>query len=245
VRTGAGASPVAGILAKIKAGDTAPQAEAVATPASGPVAVEPQPAANDDTDEIPWSDTEGVSETGSLVEPRADAQVAPAEVASPDTVPEPVPVPVEDETLSVPSTPDTGTGAGGPLQPENWEATLEALGLAGVTRTLAANCVIGSADDAGCVLVLNEHHASLWNKTHEARIGKALTKLLGRDIKLRIEVGVTDSETPAQAQERRAREQREQAIDAIENDANVQRLIETFDGKLNVDSIVPRSRAGE
>ncbi|MEX0942164.1 MAG: DNA polymerase III subunit gamma/tau C-terminal domain-containing protein, partial [Pseudomonadales bacterium] len=131
------------------------------------------------------------------------------------------------------------------LRPEDWHKVFEALGLTGVTRTLAANCIITEVDQEVCVLVLNEHHASLWNKTHESRIEKALTEYLGRKIALKIEVGATPGETPAQSKERTDEEIRVQAVDAISNDENVQQLIETFDGKLKVDSIVPRSHMGE
>lgn len=174
------------------------------------------------SDAIPWDDSEGIAGSGQLVQGRPED----------DT----------DEALKQ----EPGVQAQAPdLKPEDWHDVFEALNISGVTRTLAANCVITEVNDDVCVLVLNEHHASLWNKTHETRIGKALTEYLGREIVLRIDVGTTPGETPAQAKERIDEENRVQAVNAISNDENVQRLIETFDGRLKLDSIVPRSHVGE
>ena len=46
-------------------------------------------------------------------------------------------------------------------------------------------------------------------------------------------------------QERAAAAKMAQAIDAIENDDKVRQLIDRFGGRLNVDSVVPRTEAGE
>ncbi|MCB1691363.1 MAG: hypothetical protein KDI19_01295, partial [Pseudomonadales bacterium] len=127
--------------------------------------------------------------------------------------------------------------------PGDWDRLFGELDLSGVTRALASNCVMGSIDDEQVVLLLREQHASLWNASHEARIAQALTKRLGREMRLTIEIRDTDGETPAQAQERRDDEERAKAIDAISNDGNVKQIIEAFDGKLNMGSIMPRSQA--
>ncbi|MBD3647762.1 MAG: DNA polymerase III subunit gamma/tau, partial [Pseudomonadales bacterium] len=119
------------------------------------------------------------------------------------------------------------------------------LGLSGVTQTLAANCVIAGVEDRKCRLLLEESHASLWNKTHEDRIARALTTYVGSDIQVTIEIGAIDGETPAQAEERNNQERQQMAIEAIENDEKVQTLIENFDARLDTDTIAPRSGAGE
>ncbi|XOV89322.1 MAG: DNA polymerase III subunit gamma/tau [Pseudomonadota bacterium] len=131
------------------------------------------------------------------------------------------------------------------VSPEHWTQVFHHLGLTGVTRTLAANCILVEVTPESIALRLEQHHASLWNETHEKRIAAALTRYLGRKTGVRIETGPVDRETPAQASDREAEEKRVQAVSAIQNDSNVQQLIQTFDGKLNVESIVPRTQAGE
>ena len=130
---------------------------------------------------------------------------------------------------------DVGT----PIVLEDWTQTLTQLGLSGVTQTLAANCTLQRMEGSRCFLLLNEHHASLWNKTHESRISRALTEHLGQKVSVGIEVGTTETETPAQADSRQQQERQAQAVVAIENDEHIQELIQNFNGTLDRDSIAP------
>lgn len=137
--------------------------------------------------------------------------------------------------------------------PSDWHNILPQLGLSGVTQTLAANCTLestldGILDDTldgkkgnQCHLRLNEHHASLWNKSHEARISQALTRLYKREVGVSIEVGETRTITPAQLNHRDQEDRQARAVIAIENDENIQALIRNFGGTLNRDSIKPVS----
>ena len=68
---------------------------------------------------------------------------------------------------------------------------------------------------------------------------QALAKHYGRDIRLVIEAGDPHSETPAQEQARREQERQVAAVEAIEGDSNVRALQETFDARIQTDSIHP------
>ena len=94
-------------------------------------------------------------------------------------------------------------------------------------------------DGSRCYLLLNQHHASLWNKTHESRISRALSEFLGQKVSVGIEVGTTEIETPAQADNRQQKERQAQAVIAIENDEHIQELIKNFNATLDRDSIAP------
>jgi DNA polymerase-3 subunit gamma/tau len=120
-----------------------------------------------------------------------------------------------------------------------WSEILSRLALAGVTQTLASNCSLAE-NSAECIrLRLSEQHASLWNKTHEERIAKALAGLIGRDIRVEIEIGLIEDETPAQLAARQRDEIQAQAVDLMKKDSVVQTLIENFNGKLDQESITP------
>ncbi|MEE4362259.1 MAG: DNA polymerase III subunit gamma/tau C-terminal domain-containing protein, partial [Pseudomonadales bacterium] len=69
----------------------------------------------------------------------------------------------------------------------------------------------------------------------------ALEGCLGHAVKVRIEAGEPPGETPARRAERLRDERQRQAVAAIENDANVQALLVTFDAALQPESIRPRS----
>jgi DNA polymerase-3 subunit gamma/tau len=130
------------------------------------------------------------------------------------------------------------------LTQSQWIAIFPQLGLTGVTQTLAANCTIGETDGnaSSCTLLLNQHHASMWNKTHEVRIAMALSKFLGHTIAVKIEIGESNSESPAEAAQRGADEALASAVVSIENDENVQELIQNFDGTLVKESIVAKAQ---
>ena len=125
------------------------------------------------------------------------------------------------------------------LETTNWMEILVALNLVGVTRTLAANCLLHSIEADRCLLQLAEHHASLWNASHEERIAAGLSELYGRPLKVVIEVGETKVETPAQQDARERQEQQAKAVAEIENDKHVQQLVESFNGRIDADSVSP------
>jgi DNA polymerase-3 subunit gamma/tau len=124
---------------------------------------------------------------------------------------------------------------------EDWNDILLRLGLSGVTQTLAANCTLERHESNHCHLRLNEHHASLWNKTHESRISQALSRHYNCEMSVSIEIGETQTETPAQLDRRQQEDRQARAVIAIENDENIQALIQNFGGTLNRNSIEPMS----
>ncbi|MBO6556351.1 MAG: DNA polymerase III subunit gamma/tau [Pseudomonadales bacterium] len=164
--------------------------------------------------------------------PLAEIETAPApdKKASVELIERKVPEePVMAE--SVPATPSLEIG--------NWSEILSVMSLDGMTRNLAANCLLDSVKNDHAKLKLAEHHASLWNQAHEGRIAQGLSELFDKEIKVSIEVGATDIETPAQIREREQEESRAQAVADIESDHHVQQLIENFNGKLDPGSIRP------
>jgi hypothetical protein len=56
-----------------------------------------------------------------------------------------------------------------------------------------------------------------------------------------IEIGETQTETPAQLDRRQQEDRQARAVIAIENDENIQALIQNFGGTLNRNSIEPMS----
>jgi DNA polymerase-3 subunit gamma/tau len=128
---------------------------------------------------------------------------------------------------------------------ENWVDILGKLNLSGVTQTLAANCTLSRCENGHYYLLLNEHHATLWNKTHETRISQALAILYGHEIGVSIEVGIIEAETPAELDRRQQQEIQAKAVKAIEEDRNIQELIQNFNGTIDRDSISPVPQTGD
>lgn len=136
--------------------------------------------------------------------------------------------------------PSLGASSLPTLEPENWDQILPLLGLTGVTLSLASNCMVKTFTKDACELVLNEHHATMWNNTHETRIQTALAIVFAQKIQVTVTIGETTVETPAEKDLRLHEEAHARAVEVIEADENIKKLIENFDGHLDPSSIQAR-----
>ncbi len=126
------------------------------------------------------------------------------------------------------------------LTPDNWWQLFENLGLGGVTGTIASHCELISVADDHIELRLDESHATLHNPTHEQRIQRAMSELLGKALQVTVAPGSVTSETPAARRVRLKAERLQQAKDSIYSDEHVQQLVELFAAQVIDESIAPR-----
>jgi len=121
-----------------------------------------------------------------------------------------------------------------------WSAVVAQLKLSGLARELANNTVLESDQAGELGLILDQAAAHLNNKERTAALKKALEEYYGHEIKLRIQVGVADGESPSKERQRILDEQQQAAVAAIANDPNVRALQENFSGRINPASIRPK-----
>jgi DNA polymerase-3 subunit gamma/tau len=121
----------------------------------------------------------------------------------------------------------------------NWTKLLSSIELSGVALNLASNCHYGKLDGDRCLLHLSEQHASLWNKNYEERIAKALSSYFDRDLKVEIQMGKLQDQTPAQFRDEERQQQLADALTAIKQDENVKTLLDDFEGTLITESVRP------
>ncbi len=123
---------------------------------------------------------------------------------------------------------------------EDWYRLVEELRLGGMVRELAYHCEWVSRKDGRITLRLAPEHKSLMiNKTAQNKLQEALAAHFGGGLKLTIETGGLSGETPAQRDRLARNEKQSRAVEAIEQDAFVQDVIETFDATINAQSINP------
>ena len=108
-----------------------------------------------------------------------------------------------------------------------------------MVRQLALNCVLQRREGDTVHLAMDPSHLHLRARNVEERLQQALSDHLGTAIRLVIHSAAQEIETPARAQQRHEAERREQAIQAIAEDATVRALQETFDARVPPDSIRP------
>jgi DNA polymerase-3 subunit gamma/tau len=235
-------SPVAGLLSTISGeGSNSKASTTKASESSAPVngPSEKAQVATHDTTGSAHPETSYAKALLEVIDKKGASRVSESQ----ETKPVATTVIEEAEAFSVDNSVNDATSepvnSSGPIVLENWTKILPQLGLSGVTLSLAANCTIQRVHENRCYLLLNEHHASLWNTTHESRISRALSEHVGQKVTVGIEVGTTDSETPAEADSREQQERQAQAVIAIDNDEQIQALIQNFNGTLDRDSIAP------
>jgi len=119
----------------------------------------------------------------------------------------------------------------------NWHRVIAESDLGGMARTVASHCLPEAVEGETLQLVLQQEHEILYRPQCDERIAAALTARFGHAVAVRVRTGPVEGETPAARTVRIAGERLQQAIAAIEADANVRMLIENFSGTLHRDSI--------
>jgi len=139
------------------------------------------------------------------------------------------------------ATPGVKTAVAAPVTTvsNEWSEVVAALNLRGAVRSLAVNSSLVERTDSAITLLLDSGHAHLRNEKFEQRFEEALQQYFGQKLKLVMTVGAPEVETPASKQVRVAGERKQTALEAIEADANVQSLQETFGAKVIPESVNP------
>ena len=121
-----------------------------------------------------------------------------------------------------------------------WSEVVAQLGLTGLLRELANNTTLESYADGVMSLTLDESHAKILNKEREEELRKALEKYHGAAIRLKMNLGQPNVETPAKEKSRLQDERQQAAVQAIVEDPNVRALQEKFGARVNPASIRPK-----
>jgi DNA polymerase-3 subunit gamma/tau len=129
------------------------------------------------------------------------------------------------------------------LRPGMWIELFGQLPLAGVARSIAANCILQDISGNRLTLLLEENKATLFNDEHRKRIEAVFAAYFTLPVSLLVEIGPVAAETPAAFRQRCEAERREAAIEAFTGDAVVQAVVERFGGEIQYESIVPRTPA--
>ena len=187
--------------------------------------------------ELQTSEDQSVSRSSELQDTAETAETEETE----DPEFDPSEVSADSSAIPVDSGPESAEDAA-ELEPKNWVKILPKLGLTGVTLSLASNCVLRSVTGPDCQLVLNEHHASLWNNTHETRIGSALSRMFGTELKVSVTIGQPEAATPAEVDALNQQKAHARAVELIENDEKVKQIVESFDGRLERETIAVRQK---
>jgi DNA polymerase-3 subunit gamma/tau len=119
----------------------------------------------------------------------------------------------------------------------NWPDLISKLGLTGFAHALANHCTLQEYKGDNIHLLLEPSQIALRSAKQEARLAEALSNHFGRAITLQISVASTNIATPARTQAEAKTKQLQAATQTMENDANLQALLKTFDATIQPGSI--------
>ncbi|MDZ7852373.1 MAG: DNA polymerase III subunit gamma/tau [Halomonas sp.] len=200
------------------------------TPAVSPIPDTPPPvptagavsAPAPDAEPPPWVEREQTSEPV----PDLGSETEPA-----------VAVPSAPPALATPAQP---TPADGHLGHTDWLACFDSLGLGGLTRNLAAHCVVEADDGEQLTLRLDPSQEAMQADIHVKRIREALAAI-GIERHLILSPGALPPgvETPKQQTDRLAAQRHTEAIEALNRDPHVQRLQQAFGARLIESTVKP------
>jgi len=125
------------------------------------------------------------------------------------------------------------------IDPALWAEQFHLLGLGGVVGNIVSHCLLEKVDGEVLFLQLDQNNATLFNDNSIVRIEEDITKALQQAVRVIVNVMQINGETPAARKTRVMSEQKQHAIDLLEKDPNVRRLIEDFDATLDLDSVTP------
>ena len=171
------------------------------------------------------------------------ASTAPAEAAAPTEPTEPT-VAAETPVVADPAPAKSAVSYDGEqamLAAGDWHGVCRSLALGGLLRELAQHCEWGGFDDGVLDLRLSttHHHLLDLNPTLPGKLGELLTARIGRPLRVRITLGDSAGDTPAQRDEAERRARHADAVAALEADPFVRELIERFDATLIESSVRP------
>jgi DNA polymerase-3 subunit gamma/tau len=128
----------------------------------------------------------------------------------------------------------------GKLDNAQWLQCFDSLGLGGLTRNLAGNCLVESDDGTLLTLRLDPSQEAMQAEVHQTRIERALKEQgMPRRIAFYVAELSNSLETPRQREERLNKERHAQAVDLLNHDPHVQKLQQAFGAKLIESSVKP------
>ena len=123
--------------------------------------------------------------------------------------------------------------------PENWVDVRRQLTIGASLGEVASHCLYLSRQNNELTFMIDDQENSLYGSGHQLSLADALTMYFGQEIKVFINSGLTEAETPRAVDRRETAERHSEAVDMLNKDPSVQRFKQLFDGVLDERSVQP------
>jgi DNA polymerase-3 subunit gamma/tau len=129
------------------------------------------------------------------------------------------------------------------IDADNWTAVVEAANLSGMVRQFALNCVPATFERDALILKIDQAAADRRTRPIEDKLVQALSKYLGRSIRVTFEIAQTNLATPARQRALEEQDRVGRAAAAFEADPAVKGLRERFGADVDAASVKPANQA--
>jgi DNA polymerase-3 subunit gamma/tau len=133
----------------------------------------------------------------------------------------------------------SAAAAGNGSEPKDWPALLEQLGLQGLPRQLAANCIWIGREGSTVRLALDGSRAAARTRNAEDKLAQALSRHFGVPLRLEIALAEDSASTPARMAAAASAARQAEARATFEADPVVGALKERFGAVVLPDSVQP------
>ena len=127
----------------------------------------------------------------------------------------------------------------GKLDHESWLNIYSTHTGSGNVANILDNCQLLVANEDKILFRLDSELSGVYNEEYLPRLEAVIAKLFGKSLRVVVEIGKVDVETPARLAAKKRKESREELVQRFEQDSNVQELIKRFSATIAIDSIVP------
>ncbi len=145
---------------------------------------------------------------------------------------------ISTEPAAATKSADVSTSSGTPSG-DPWRAMIAALDTQGAARQLAINCTLLARDEGRLRLLLDPRGTHFRTNQTEETLSRALSRVLGTEVQLQIELAEEATQTPARELAQAAEERLQAARVELENDPTVRALKERLGATLIADSVKP------
>ncbi len=201
-----------------------------------------------ETQNAPATPTETPSETTAAMATAESSLEAIAAEVNAQSTPKPV-APPANPTPSAPAEPVVRTRVPGKFEvlkialeeanTDTWMHIYLGLGCGGVLQSTVSNCILKQREGNRFEFVLDERNSTLYDVSHQARLGGLLETYFQQSVEVSIVAGTFSEETPAGTLMRLKAERQAEAIDAMKGDSIVQQMIEKFSAVLQEETVTP------
>ena len=126
------------------------------------------------------------------------------------------------------------------FEAQHWSSLSEQLNVGGALGEIVNNCVFSRLENDKLFFMLDSCYANLLSQRHELALARVLSDYFGKTLQVSIDVGILETDTPRVQASRSFEANKNRVIVALNEDAQIKKFKQLFDGCIDINSVVPK-----